>query len=69
MRAPGEGEVFRAQQNKRGQGEEPSLTSDLDRQKEEQRGLRNEIKEERAQGQSVDGGAGGRMENEGLGAV
>ncbi|KAI9783885.1 MAG: hypothetical protein M1816_001137 [Peltula sp. TS41687] len=46
-RPPGEGEVARAQAHKTGTGEEPSLTSDLDRKKQEQSGLREEIKEER----------------------
>lgn len=71
MRASGEGEVMDAQFNKidAGWGEEESLTSDLDRKRAEQQGARQEIKAERRDGQNVDGGAGGRAENEGLGAV
>lgn len=52
--------------NKKGQGEEPSLTSDLDRKKAEQAELREEINDAREGGQDVDGGAGGRVGNEGL---
>jgi len=46
MRAPGEGEVMNAQFDKKnaGWGEEGSFTSDLDRQKAEQKGTREEIK-------------------------
>jgi len=68
MRAPGEGEVMDAQLNKdqAGWGEEESLTSDLDRKKQEQKGAREDIKQERQEGQNVDGGAGGRVSNEGL---
>ncbi|KAK0107434.1 hypothetical protein ONS96_003251 [Cadophora gregata f. sp. sojae] len=71
MRAPGEGEVMNAQFNKKnaGWGEEGSLTSDLDRQKEEQKGAREEIKAARREGESVDGGAGGRVANESLNSV
>jgi len=71
MRAPGEGEVMDAQFNKKdaGWGEQDSLTSDLDRKRAEQQGARQEIKAERRGGQNIDGGAGGRTENEGLGAV
>jgi len=71
MRAPGEGEVMDAQLNKEnaGWGEQGSLTSDLDRQKAEQKSAREDIKEERRAGRNVDGGAGGRTENEGLGSV
>lgn len=72
MRAPGEGDVMHAQFDKRkkgGWGEEGSLTSDLDRKKEEQREKREEIKGERRDGADVDGGSGGRIQNEGLGSV
>lgn len=71
MRAPGEGDVMHAQDNKKnaGWGEQDSLTSDLDRKKAEQAGAREEIKAGRAGGESVDGGSGKRTENEGLGAV
>lgn len=71
MRAPGEGEVFRAQLDKKnaGWGEQDSMTEDLDRMKAEQKSAREEVKEDRKQGANVDGGAGNRAENEGLGAV
>lgn len=46
-RPPGEGEVAKAQAHKTGTGEEQSLTSDLDRKKEEQSALREKIKEQR----------------------
>jgi len=71
MRAAGEGEVMHAQLDKKnaGWGEEGSLTSDLDRKKEEQKEKREEIKAEREEGANVDGGSGRRTENEGLGAV
>jgi hypothetical protein len=68
MRTPGEGDVMDAQFNKKnaGWGEEGSYTSDLDRQKAEQRGAREEIKSARQNGANIDGGAGGRTENESL---
>jgi len=68
MRAPGEGEVFRAQLDKKDQGwgEQDSLTSGLDRKKAEQQSARDEIKQERKAGGNVDGQTGGRVENEGL---
>jgi len=68
MRAPGEGDVMNSQFNKKnaGWGEEGSYTSDLDRQKAEQRGAREDIKSARQSGASVDGGAGGRTGNESL---
>ncbi|EKD21026.1 uncharacterized protein L3040_004644 [Drepanopeziza brunnea f. sp. 'multigermtubi'] len=71
MRAPGEGEVMHAQFNKKnaGWGEEGSYTSNLDRQKAEQAGKREEIKEARRNGESIDGGAGNRVANEGLNSV
>jgi hypothetical protein len=71
MRAPGEGEVMDAQFEKKnaGWGEQGSLTSDLDRQKAEQKGAREGIKEERRAGGNVDGGSEGRVENEGIGSV
>jgi len=71
MRAAGEGDVMRAQIGKEnaGWGEEGSLTSDLDRKKEEQREKREAVKAERQEGGDVDGGSGGRLESEGLGAV
>jgi len=72
MRAAGEGEVMEAQIGKRekgGWGEEGSLTSDLDRKKEEQREKREAVKAEREEGMDVDGGSGGRVQNEGLGSV
>lgn len=71
MRAAGEGEVMRAQTNKEdaGWGEEGSLTSDLDRKKEEQKEKRQEVQAQRDEGVDVDGGSGGRVQNEGLGSV
>jgi hypothetical protein len=68
MRMAGDGQVMDAQFNKKdaGWGEQDSLTSDLDRKKAEQQGARKEVQAERYQGQNVDGGAGGRIENEGL---
>ncbi len=71
MSAPGEGDVMDAQLNKKdaGWGEEGSFTSDLDRQKAEQKGAREEIKAARKAGESVDGGAGNRVANEGLNNV
>lgn len=71
MRAAGEGEVMNAQFDKKnaGWGEENSLTSDLDRQKAEQKGRREDVKEARRGGGDVDGGAGNRVANEGLNSV
>lgn len=71
MATLGEGDVMQAQLDKKnaGWGEEGSYTSDLDRQKAEQKQAREEIKEKRMEGVSVDGGAGGRTQNEGLGSV
>lgn len=68
MRGAGEDQVMDAQLNKQnaGWGEQESLTSDLDRKKAEQQGAREEIQAERRHGSNVDGGAGGRIENEGL---
>jgi len=68
MSAPGEGDVMDAQLNKdqAGWGEEESLTSDLDRKKKEQQGAREDVQQGRQQGYNVDGGAGGRVSNEGL---
>ncbi|KAI9802510.1 MAG: hypothetical protein M1833_001582 [Piccolia ochrophora] len=60
MRAPGEGDVMRAQQNKgnMGMGEQESLTADLDRKKEEQQGKRESVQADRHGGTDVDGGHG-----------
>lgn len=71
MRAPGEGEVMRAQLDKKnaGWGEQGSLTGDLERQKAEQQGARESIKAKRAAGAGVDAGAGNRTDNEGLSVV
>ncbi|KAI9760724.1 MAG: hypothetical protein M4579_001462 [Chaenotheca gracillima] len=60
MRAGGEGEIMRAQFKKTGQGEQPSLTSDLDRKKEEQKGAREEVMGQRQHGIDVDGVLGQR---------
>jgi hypothetical protein len=66
-----EGKVMDAQLNKKnaGWGEQESLTSDLDRKKAEQQSAREEVKAERRGGGNVDGGAGGRTDNEGLSSV
>ncbi|CAG8975528.1 hypothetical protein HYALB_00012243 [Hymenoscyphus albidus] len=71
MRAPGEGEVMHAQFDKKnaGWGDQKSLTSNLEAQKAEQKGAREEIKAQRNEGANVDGGAGNRVENEGMAAV
>jgi len=71
MRAPGEGDVMRAQFDKKnaGWGEQNSLTGGLDRQKAEQEEARESIKAQRAAGAGVDGGSGGTCDNEGLSAV
>jgi hypothetical protein len=71
MRAPGEGDVMRAQFNKKdaGWGEQNSLTGDLDRQKEEQRSARQDMKARRAVGMGIDEGADRRTDNQGLSAV
>lgn len=71
MAAPGEGAVMDAQHDKKnaGWGEEGSYTSDLDRQKAEQKDARAEIKAARQGGQNVEGGAGNRVENEGMSSV
>lgn len=68
MRAQGEGEVMAAQLDKKnaGWGEQDSMTSDLDKQKAEQEGAREQVKQARKAGASVDGGAGNRIESEGL---
>lgn len=68
MGATGEGDVMNAQFDKKnaGWGEQDSMTSDLDRQKAEQKGAREEIQAKRRGGSNVDGGAGGRVESEGL---
>jgi len=71
MRAAGEGDVMNAQFEKKnaGWGEEASMTSDLDRKKEEQKQKRDQIKSSRETGEDVDGSGGGRIGNEGLDAV
>ncbi|PQE08075.1 hypothetical protein CJF31_00008164 [Rutstroemia sp. NJR-2017a BVV2] len=65
-----EGHAMHAQLDKKnaGWGEEGSFTSDLDRQKAEQKEARENIKAQREQGVNIDGG-NGRLQNEGLGAV
>ena len=55
--------------NNAGWGEQGSLTSDLDRQKAEQQSARENIQAARQQGANVDGGAGNRVENEGMSSV
>lgn len=71
MGAAGEGAVMDAQFNKKdaGWGEQGSLTSDVDRQKAEQKSAREGVKAARQGGENVDGGAGNRVESEGMGAV
>ncbi len=71
MGPPGEGAVMNAQLSKKnaGWGEEGSFTSDLDRQKAEQQFAREDIKASRKCGVNVDGGAGNRIENEGMSSV
>jgi hypothetical protein len=71
MRAPGEGQIMDAQFEKKnaGWGEQGSLTSNFDKQKAEQKDARDEIQSARRAGRSVDGGAGNRVESEGLGSV
>lgn len=66
MRAPGEGDVFRKQMDKTGEGwgEGENTMSDLDRKKEEQKAARDEVKQARAGGADVDGGTGSRLGNE-----
>ncbi|EPE36467.1 hypothetical protein GLAREA_05805 [Glarea lozoyensis ATCC 20868] len=66
-----EGKVMDAQFNKKnaGWGEEQGLMSNLDRQKEEQKEKREEVKAQRSAGVNVDGGAGQRTGNEDLSAV
>ncbi|KAI9829906.1 MAG: hypothetical protein M1826_005328 [Phylliscum demangeonii] len=55
-----EGDVARAQEHKTGTGEQPSLTSDLERQKREQQEKRDLIKEMRREA-FVAGGAAGQQ--------
>ncbi|KAI0199275.1 hypothetical protein F4808DRAFT_218870 [Astrocystis sublimbata] len=60
MRAPGEGEVASAVEQKPGaSGEQPDLASDLDRKKQEQAEAREATQEDRRHGNISDGGAGG----------
>jgi hypothetical protein len=68
MAPPGERQVMDAQSNKKnaGWGEEESLTSHLERQKAEQQDAREQIRSERMSGTNVDGGAGSRIEDEGI---
>lgn len=61
MRAPGEGEIYDKQFNKHGFGEQQDMASDMDRKKQEQSGLRSEIKEERKHNVDVGGALGDRM--------
>jgi len=68
MRAAGEGDVMQSQLDKKnaGWGEQESLTNDLDRKKAEQARAREETQTKREMGTNVDGGAGNRVDNEGL---
>ena len=52
-----------------GWGEQDSLTSDLGKQKAEQKDARDEIQSARKAGGSVDSGAGNRVESKGLRSV
>ncbi|RFU29194.1 hypothetical protein B7463_g7125, partial [Scytalidium lignicola] len=71
MRPIDDGQVMNAQLEKKnaGWGEERSLTRDLDKMKREQKSMREEIELERKAGMNVDGGAGNRLQNEGLDQV
>ncbi|KAI9722737.1 MAG: hypothetical protein M1812_001668 [Candelaria pacifica] len=60
MGAPGEGDIMRAQENKTGAGEQASLTKGLDRKKEEQRGAREAIQDERRKEVDIGGALGDR---------
>ena len=60
MRAPGEGDVYRAQLDKTGFGEQEDLASDLDRKKAEQAPMREEVESQRDRGVDVGGAIGGR---------
>jgi hypothetical protein len=66
-----EGKVMDAQFDKKnaGWGEQDGLMSNLDRQKEEQKEAREQVKAQRASGANVDGGAGNRLGNEDLSAA
>lgn len=71
MADPGDGEVMAAQLHKKtaGWGEQGSLTCNLERQKAEQRGAREEIRGQRMAGTNVDGGAMSRIEDQGVDQV
>ncbi|MCJ1306744.1 hypothetical protein MMC25_000387 [Agyrium rufum] len=60
MRAAGDGDIYRAQFNKHGFGEQESLTAGLDDKKQEQEGLRQEKKEQRKNDVDVGGALGQR---------
>lgn len=60
MRAPGEGDVYKAQQQKGGFGEQEDLASDLDRKKAEQLERKGEVKELRRENVDVAGALGDR---------
>ena len=60
MRAPGEGEVMRAQAHRTGTAEEPSLTDNLDRKKEEQQGRREQMQQQRHATDDIGGDRGRR---------
>ena len=55
MRAPGEGDVYNAQFSKSGFGEQNDLASDLDRKKQEQAGLREDVQDQRSRDVDVGG--------------
>jgi len=60
MRAPGEGDVYKAQFEKSGFGEQEDLASDLGRKKAEQSERRGEVKEQRREDVDVAGALGDR---------
>ena len=60
MRAAGEGDVYKAQFDKTGFGEQDDLAADLDRKKEEQAGMREQVHEQRSGDVSVAGALGQR---------
>ncbi|KAI0859811.1 hypothetical protein F4860DRAFT_481554 [Xylaria cubensis] len=63
MRAPGEGRIADAVEQKPGaNGSQPDLASDLDRKKREQAEARSAMKEERRHGRISDGGARGGVD-------
>lgn len=61
MRAAGEGEIYKAQQEKTGFGEQGDLAADMDRKREEQDRIKEERGEEGGEGEvDVEAAVGGR---------